>query len=402
MFIARQPIFNRQLKVYGYELLFRSNHNSIQFDGISSQGATAAVITGLYESGIDNIVEDKFAFINFDDVFIHSSALELIHPNQMVVEILENARMSDCLKKRLEVIKNKGYKIALDDFVGNCQNDPFVPYADIIKYDLFETPLETIEREVINSRVKEKIILAEKVETEEQFLKAKEMGFDLFQGYFFSKLMIVGRSCNKTPTKVQYLRIITEISKEDPSFDILAKLIEQDVTLAYRVMRMASVRSDGKLVESIKLALTYIGLKEIERWINIIMLQDLGENKPQEIMKLSLIRSRFAEALCKHAGMKNYEYLASMIGLFSMLDAILDQTMEEALTGILLPAEISDVLINHKGELYPIYELMLAYEKGDWDKVDKIQKELNIQEAGLDQEYYEAIEWSNNLISNVL
>ena len=401
MFIARQPIFNNQLEVYGYELLFRLNSQSTQFGGVSSQGATAAVITGLYESGIENIVEDKLAFINFDEIFIHSSALELIKPNQMVVEMLEKVKIDKGLMKRLHDIREKGYKIALDDFEEAYQTYPLSPFASIIKYDLMATPLETIAADAAAALTQGKVLLAEKVETQDEFHQAAAMGFQLFQGYFFSKPIIAGHSCDKSPTKLQYFRLISELKKEDPSYDALAELIQQDVTLAYRIMRMASARSNHDLVSSIRYALTYMGLNEIERWLNILMLQDLGKDKPDELMKISLIRSRFAQTLAKRALMTyNAQHGAGMMGLFSVLDGILDQSMAEALAGIALPPSIPEALLAGTGPLYPVYELMQAYEKGDWETTLKRSQELKIEEYNLYHDYREAIAWANEIIAS--
>lgn len=402
MFIARQPIFNDQLDVYGYELLFRLNSQSSQFGGVSSQGATAAVITGLYESGIENIVEDKLAFINFDDIFIHSDALELIKPDQMVVEMLEKIKIDGSLMARLKTIKDQGYLIALDDFEEAVQSYPLMPLADIIKYDLMVTPLATIAADAAAALTQGKVLLAEKVETQAEFQQAKEMGFTLFQGYFFSKPIIAGHSVSKSPTKLQYFKLISELKKDDPSYDALAELIQQDVTLAYRVMRMASVRSNHDLVSSIRYALTYMGLNEIERWLNILMLQDLGKDKPEELMKISIIRSRFAQTLAKRALLTyNAQHSAGMMGLFSVLDGILDQTMAEALAGITLPPAILEALLDGSGPLYPIYELMAAYEKGDWATTLKRSQELNIEEYIMYHDYREAIQWANEIISSI-
>lgn len=402
MFIARQPIFNDQLEVYGYELLFRLNSQSSQFGGISSQGATASVITGLYESGIENIVEDKLAFINFDEIFIHSDALELIKPDQMVVEMLEKIKIDAPLMTRLKKIKDQGYMIALDDFEEAYQSYPLTPLADIIKYDLMATPLETIAGDVASALAQGKVLLAEKVETQDEFHQARKIGFTLFQGYFFSKPIIAGHSVSKSPTKLQYFRLISELKKDDPSFEILAELIQQDVTLAYRVMRMASIRSNHDLVSSIRYALTYMGLNELERWLNILMLHDLGKDKPEELMKISIIRSRFAQTLAKRALMTySNQHSAAMMGLFSVLDGILDQSMAEALAGITLPPSILEALINSSGFLFPIYDLIVAYEKGDWATTFKRSQDLNIEEYILYHDYREAIQWANEIIGNI-
>ncbi len=402
MFIARQPIFNEQLEVYGYELLFRLTHQSNQFGGVSSTGATAAVITGLFESGIENIVEDKFAFINFDEIFIHSNAIELIKPDQLVVEMLEKIKINDALVERLKTIKEKGYKIALDDFEEDYQSYPLTSLADIIKYDLIITPLETIENDVMLAIKQGKILLAEKVETQNEFRQAKHMGFSLFQGYFFSKPIIAGYSASKSLTKNQYFLLISELKKEDPSYNVLADLIQQDVTLAYQVVRMASVRAKHDFVNSIQFALTYIGLNKIERWLSILMLHDLVKDKPLELMKVSIIRSRFAESLARRAEMTvSSQHEASMMGLFSVLDGILDQSMDDALKGISIPPSIYDALLKERGFLYPIYQLMLAYEKGNWETTFRVSQELNIEEHTLYHDYLKSIQWAQEILLSI-
>lgn len=401
MFIARQPIFNTQLEVYGYELLFRLNSRSTQFGGVSSQGATAMVITGLFESGLENLIEDKIAFINFDEIFIHSEAVELIKPDRMIVEMLENIEVSSNLMARLADIKAMGYSIALDDFAQTYQTYPLTPLADIIKYDLLVTPLDTIAADIPAGLAQGKILLAEKVETQEEFLKAKALGFSLFQGYFFSKPRIAGRSFRATPSQIQYLQLMSEINADEPSFERLTELIEQDVTLTYRLLRLASFRAGSELISSIKFALSYIGLREFERWISILMIHEASKDKPAELIKISLIRTRFAESLAKQAGLSEQEHDAALMGLFSVLDAILDQPMAVVLAGIALPQAILDALITGQGSLLPIYELILAYEKGDWNRVETVAMALKIDDYAIYHDYRESIKWANNVIGNI-
>ncbi|WP_286947726.1 EAL and HDOD domain-containing protein [Acetobacterium sp. UBA5834] len=401
MFIARQPIFNAQLEVYGYELLFRLNSQSTQFGGVSSQGATAMVITGLFESGLENLVEDKFAFINFDEIFIHSEAVELIKPDRMIVEMLENIEVSRNLVERLTDIKMMGYSIALDDFAQTYQTYPLTPLADIIKYDLLVTPLDTIVDDIPACLAQGKTLLAEKVETRDEFLRAKELGFTLFQGYFFSKPRIAGRSFRATPTQIQYLQMMTEINAEEPSFDRLAEMIEQDVTLTYRLLRLASFRAGSESISSIKFALSYIGLREFERWISILMIHEVSKDKPTELIKLSLIRTRFAESLAKRSGMHEWEHDAALMGLFSVLDAILDQPMDVVLAGIALPQAILEALINQQGVLFPIQALMVAYEKGEWCLVEELAQFLKIEDYHIYHDYREAIAWASRIVCNI-
>ena len=398
MFIARQPIFNKVMEVYGYELLFREGSDSTNFSGASATHATASVISGLFESGIDQIVDDKRAFINFDAAFINSDFPELIESHRLIIEVLEDVIVDAQLIDRLTSLKQKGYRIALDDFEADYDAYPLVPLADIIKYDLMTTPLHSIVGEVKTALNQNKVLLAEKVETEAEFIEAKKMGFTLFQGFFFSKPSIIGKANHKANTKAQYSRIISELIKEEPSYQILAEIIEKDVNLAYRVMRIISNRAGDDLVYSIKRALTYMGLKEIERWINILMMQDLGSHKPKELMILSLVRTKFAEAIAVHANLKKYKYEASMMGLFSTIDAMLDQNMSDALEGISLPKSIKDSLIEHEGILMPIFNLVNAYEHGDWEKSNALVQSLKLNEEDLFESYMDAVKWARETV----
>lgn len=398
MFIARQPIFNKKMEVYGYELLFRSNINANVFSGASSLGATAVVMEQLYESGLDKLVEDKYAFVNFDEDFIHSNALELISSERLIIEVLETVKVDYLLVRRIRELRKKGYKIALDDFNESYSGYPLANVADIIKYDLLHTPLETIETDVKIALAQRKLLLAEKVETKEIYEAAKDMGFHLFQGYFFSKPRIISRSNKRFSSKFQYTSIIRELKKKEPSYQYLAELIGKDVDLSYRLMKVVSKRSKDNSISSIKKALTFLGLKEIERWINVLMLQDLCNSQTTELMKTSLIRSKFAESIALYIDLEESRYEASMMGLFSVLDAMLDMPISQALSEISLPEEIIDALINNEGILAPIYNIILAYENANWIEVEELLKNMDIDEKGLYDSYLVAIGWANDAL----
>ena len=288
MYIARQPIFNKLMKIYGYELLYRDASEAVSFGNASSSAATATVIGGLFEQGINKIVGKAKAFVNFDYDFIMSENIELIDPETLVIEVLETVEVNPVLVERLHYLRAKGYKIALDDFEESLNNYPIVYIADIIKYDIIITPLESIEEEVKEALAQGKVVLAEKIETEEEFQKACDMGFQLFQGYFFSKPKIVYGINSSKASKLQYTMILQELHREEPSYHAIAEVIESDVHFAYRVMKTMSNKKGEDTFRSIKEALVRMGLKELERWINVLMLQDMSEGKPTEIMRLSL------------------------------------------------------------------------------------------------------------------
>lgn len=270
MFVARQPIFDKRMKVYGYELLFRANQESNSFSNTSAKAATALVMGDLFELGISKVTGNAKAFVNFDYEFIMSDMIELIDPEALVIEVLETVCIDDRLLERIKELRKKGYKIALDDFEEDYFTFEAVSIVDIIKYDILSTPLDTIITEVKEALSNNKILLAEKIETEKEYLEAKSMGFQLFQGYFFSKPKIIENKRKKKSSKTVYTQILNEIKAKDFSFDKLAKMIESDVDLSYRLLSVLSRKNNDNSYGSIRNALVRMGKKEIERLISCL------------------------------------------------------------------------------------------------------------------------------------
>ena len=406
MFIARQPIFDDNLEVYGYELLFRSSADGKKFDGCSSLASTATVLAASYEDGIEQISDGKKVFINFDENFIKNYNPELLSPDYLVIEILENTKIDDELIKRIVELKKLGYKIALDDFEKIYEDYPISKYANIIKYDLLLTPIEKLKYLVKKPLLDNKILLAEKVETEEAYLKAKKLGFKLFQGFFFSKPKIISKSVSKKESKIQYVRILSELKKEAPSYQSIAEIVEKDVNLSYRLMKSINAKVGKEGVYSIKKALTYLGLKELEQWVSIMMVQDFGKDKSEELIKISLLRSKFAEHLSLISNYKDKKFEASLMGLFSTIDALLDQDMENALIDIPLPEEIKDILQDNKNKsicinLKCIHNIITAYEIGDWHEVERISNIMNMKKEDIAKAYLDAIKWTNEVLESL-
>lgn len=401
MYIARQPIFDKSLKLYGYELLFRSGENSISYTGSTAENSTATVLGGLFELGLEKIVGGSSAFINFDYDFLLSDTIELISPDTLVIEVLENVKADKKLVERVKELKKKGYKVALDDFTENIELFPLVSQADILKYDIIQTPLETIKRDVKLALSDNKLILAEKIETEEEFDQAKNMGFQLFQGYFFSKPKIVGGVKKRFTANTVYNRIMSELHKEEPSFIKLANIIETDVNMAYKVLKLINQRNDEDEYTSIKRAITRIGLIEMERWINVLMLQEISSKKPSELIRLSLVRSKFGELIAESSKFKSRKYEVSLMFLFSVLDAMMDQTMEEALLGVSVSDDIKEVLINKAGPLKPISQVVYSYEMGNWEEMNNAAKVVGIERGKIFMCYLEAIKWASETMKTI-
>lgn len=401
MFIARQPIFNKQLDIFGYELLFRSDSKANEFGNTSSVSATATVLGGLFEQGIDKIVGNAKAFVNFDYEFLMSETIELIDPDTLVIESLETVVADDAIIERLKYLRGKGYKIALDDFDKSFADYPIVPIADIIKYDIIVTPLDTIQADVKRALSEKKILLAEKIETAEEYELALSMGFQLFQGYFFSKPQIVGNSITRNSSQVTYARILNELKKEEPSYNVITDVINSDVNLAYYVMRVLYHKNLGNNFDSIKNAMVRIGLRELERWVTILMLRDASTNKPLELMRLSLVRSKFSEFVAANSSFKNRKDEVSMMCLFSLLDVLLDMPIADALEEVPISSDVYNALVYGTGSLKPVCGLLSAYEKGEWDVVFHYADIIQMNPERLYKGYVEAIEWARDILASM-
>lgn len=399
MYIARQPIFDKNMNVYGYELLYRVQEGSSAYEGYSSDGTTATVLGGLFELGLDQIVGNKKAFINFDNEFLLSDGILLIEPDTLVIEVLEHVRVDAALIERILYLKEKGYAIALDDFEELYQEYPLIPSADIIKYDLLRTPLKTLGKEVRYALNEGKVLLAEKIETDEEFQIAKDMGFSLFQGYFFSKPKVIAGIRAKKSANQVYHQLIRELKKEEPSYELLADIIGTDVNLAYRLMKATST---GTKARTLKNALVKMGFQELERWVSVLMLQELSGDKPQELVRMSLIRSRFGELIAAHSSFARRKHEISLMCLFSVLDALLDQPMAEALEGIEVSDDIRDLLVHQRGDLRPIYDIITCYEGGNCILLSQYSYHLQLDDSKLFGWYLHSIRWSEEILKTVL
>lgn len=330
-------------------------------------------------------------------LFLMSDAIELISPDSLVIEVLETVEVDQPLVERIWELKKKGYSIALDDFEETVDGYPLIPAADIIKYDILLTPLHLIIDEVQKALRQKKYLLAEKIETEEEFEKAYQMGFHFFQGFFFSKPKVVGGIKGKKTAKVVYQNILNELHKEEPSFQIVAEIIETDVALAYRVMALSGKEKHN--TKTIKATLTKMGLLEVERWIRLMMMQEMATDKPQELFRISLIRSKFGEAIADHSGRKNRKYEISLMCLFSVIDGMLDMPMEDALAEIKLEDDIRDALIFHVGPMEPILKLIECYERGDCEHIIENADMFSISPDKLKDWYLQSIQWADKVMN---
>lgn len=401
-FVARQPILDSRMRTYAYELLFRQGLTNA-FPNISSEKATISLLSEQFLSQpIESLVGDKISFVNFPYSLIVAGIIDSLPPKKVVIEILEDAAPNDTLLESVKVLKGKHYTLALDDFTLDGEWDKFLPYIDIIKFDWRLTPRDVIQKYMEDHADELAHIkcLAEKIETKEEFEIAKNMGFKLFQGYFFSKPEVVKQK-TLSASQLSITQLFTECVKDDVNYDKIERILSQDQSLAYKLLRYVNNIRYGNSdpITSFKHAVVFLGKENMRRFISLVYTTSIAENKPSELSRMSLIRARFCELLAMKRKNKVDPQDAFMCGLFSLLDAMMDRTFTEIISMIPIRDEIKQALIDKKGEMAFYLGLVMDHETLNWPRV-----KLRVQKLGIDEQeaidiYLEATKWANKVLS---
>lgn len=403
-FTARQPIFDRQKRVVAYELLFRENNeNKFPAHMPDIQATSKLLLNAFFDTNINKITNGKPALVNFPTQILKDKFAELLPTKDILIEILETVDPSEELFSIMRRMFHKGYRFALDDFVYDERWEKFLPFVKLIKIDIMKTPLHEINP-LIQKLKKRKIkVLAEKVETNEEFLEAKKMGFDFFQGFFFARPeMIVENSI--PPSQTTLMSLYRECVKEEIDFESVKKIIQNDVSIAYKLLRYVNnsgIFKHKKEITSIKEAIVYIGEDLMRRFVFLIVTAELSVKKPFELMKKAIERAYFCEALAKSSALYKYSDRAFLIGLFSVIDAILDRQMSNIVEDLPLEEDIKRALVDKIGLYSAFIKVAISYDHGKWDKVKLLTQQLGITENKTTELYIESIEWSDRQ-SNIL
>jgi c-di-GMP-related signal transduction protein len=396
-YLARQPILNRARELFAYELLFR---NGIQnsCEGLDLELASASVLDSSFLIGFEKITAGRPMFINCPRDFLLRDYIFLFPPNLVVVEILENVKPDQEVIDACKRLKQTGYSIALDDFVDSPDWAPLVALADIIKVDFRLTSRK--EQRALASRFAGKSIrmLAEKVETHEEYAAGMQMGYSLFQGYFFCRPEIMQH--RELPSfKLAYLELLRAATA--PEFDIeeLARKIKHEASLTFRLLRYLNSAAFGlrSEIHSVPHALSLLGERELRKWIAVVSVGVLADGKPGELMTVPLVRGRFCELLAPLAGMAEHGNDLFLMGLLSVMDAILDQPLDSILAALPVRSEIKEALLTRAGLYWQLLEIAIAHERADWEKVSALASEMGMKEEQASALYVSAVDWSTAL-----
>ena len=402
MFVARQPIFDRKRAVWAYELLFRSCATSAQFDGTEASSATRQVISnGMLSIGWDKLVRGKHACVNFGREMLLQDLYSSLPRQRTIIELTEDIEPDEEVVAAVREMRGQGYRIALDDFRPGPHMNPLIELANLIKVEMC-TPKPQQEVMLREFHARGIRMLSEKVETDADFRWALRAGYDYFQGHFFARPAVM-QGTQIPAVKLHCLRLIQEAHRPELDFTRLTALVSQDVSFSYKLLRYANSARFGRQskIHSIRRALVVLGEYGIRKWIAIAALHTVAEEKPGELIRQSLVRGRFCELLGQASG-QGVEDQAFLVGLFSMLDALLDRPLEDALTELGLAPSLDAVLRGQASEdnvLDTIYKLVRRYEVGDWDSVECLARRLGTPTELIGAAYQEALPWADEVAS---
>ena len=384
IFLARQPIFDRSLRVTGYELLYRSGSTN-WFDCDDPKRATLQLLQSVYCVGEDKLLAGRDAYLNFPHDLLVSLCPSIISPRRFVVEILETVRPDEALKKACVELKRRGYRLALDDFTGRGRTAELVPLVDIVKVDLLATTAQQQIKLVRQYRRPGLKFLAEKVERQEQFERLRRASYELFQGFFFARPAMV-TSRQPAGSKQVCLELLRLSVSGGFDFRRVETTLRQDVSLAYKLLRYINSWCYGlpQEVHSLGQAIALLGEAGMRRWIMVTALAELAVDKPTELMALAVARGLFCESVTDQVGWHGRNEELFLLGLFSLLDAMTGRPMAEMIAELGLAGEVCSALLD--GEQCPgvtssLLRLLFAYERGMWDDALREARSLSLDPA---------------------
>ena len=389
VYVARQPIFDAAHKVFGYELLFRGGIEG----ALASAGSGHVSLSSVLDAGA--ITGGRRAFIRFPGDLIERGAPATVPGDALGIQIPGDAKPTEELMQVCRSLKQRRYVLALDGFTQGSEQEALVELADIVKISFLRT--STAQRMWLLERpdLGHAAFWASEVHTAKEYREARELGCSYVQGDFFTQ-PVPSRGRTAASCSVAGLQLLSEVQKPEPEFDEMAEIIGHDPALSYRVLRLVNSAAYGLRTEvtSIKHALLILGMKEIKEWFPLLIMTTLTQDKPDELITVSVVRARFAELTARQTGLVDRSAELFLAGLFSTIDALLDQPMDEAIAGLPFPVDVQKALVGQDGPITPLYRLVLAYEQARWDEVSQLAERAGVPEQVLPRAYAAALSWA--------
>lgn len=388
VYVARQPIFDRKMNVHGYELLYRRSKKNV-YEGVDDNQATASVIHNAFLSmHLEELTGRTKAFINFSNDMLVSEVPLLLPKDEVVIEVLETVEINDELIAACQKLRDEGYIIALDDFEFDKSFLPLLDLAHIVKIEFTTMNLDL--QAALIEKFKHKIkFLAEKVETPEQHQLAMEMGYQYFQGYFYSKPVVL-HSRDIKSLSVNHIQILAELENVDIDYDKIIQIIREDIGLSYKLLKLANSAFLGSRhkVTSVKQALVRIGTLELKKWVYLLMIQSVQTINNKELLRTCLIRGRFMELLACEVGDSDNRTAYFVAGTFSEIDNILSREMDEVVEELALQNNVKDALLGVGNSIRDMLDKVIYFENNsEWKEGDSINSDVAMKH------YLAALAW---------
>lgn len=394
--VGRQPIYGQKVDVFGYELLYRGGDGN-QATIVDGDSATANVMLNtMLEIGLENIVGNRLAFINMTSNLLVNRLCETLPKDRVVLEVLEDIEPTDEIIEALTDLSSQGYTIALDDFIYHPSLQPLVQIADMVKVDVMALSHEEIAEHVLWLRQYPVKLLAEKVETHEDFEFCRSLGFDYFQGYFFCKPKIIA-GARVPANRMAILMLLAKLQERDVEISEIARKVKSDVSLSHKLLRYVNSAYCGlpRQVDSIGQAACMVGIDKLRMWVTLMSLVSM-EDKPYELLVTATVRAHMCEQLGRAMGQNGSDQFFT-IGLFSVLDGFFDCELSDVLDSLPLSQEVRHALLDRSGLLGEVLECVIAFEQGTWKDMQCAQ----IDPSVIQNAYIQAIEWSTQILSNM-
>lgn len=390
--VARQPILDMRSNVFGYELLFRSGLASQIFDG-DGDSATRTVIDNSLVLGWERLTGGLPMFVNCTQEALMGGLVHLLPPAHTVLEVLETLQPTRELVEACRQLKAKGFRLALDDFQGNAGWHPLVTIADFVKVDLSQTTKEgrvDLLRKVSGHKAK---LVMERIETREDWARAKAEGFTLFQGFYFCRPVLV-KSQGIPANRMVHIEILQAVLESPLHVKRVSALVKRDPSLAYRVLRVANspLFATNRPVTSIESALVRIGDEMFRRLAIVATVGALSARKPSELLRMAFLRARFCELAAQGAGQDATEQY--LLGMLSLMPAMLDVSMESIAPALPLRKETRNALMGETNNESRLLEWLMHYERGEWEASERTAQAVSIPEKALARMYAEAVAWA--------
>ena len=399
VYVARQPILDVHRRVYSYELLFRASLDDLCFPDVDPTEASLQVLHNAFVTmGVDRMLSGRLAFVNVPAGLLLSGGLHALPSDNVVLELLKTIEVTEAVVEACRGLKQRGFMIGLDDFVYEKKWDPLLELVDFVKVSFRNTPPAERKHLAHWLRPRGLLLLAEQIETRDEFEEAVELGYVYFQGYFlFRPEIVAGREIRGI--KLSYLQLLQATSGPELPRDEIEALIKRDASLSFMLLRYlnsASFPWRGP-IESIQHALQLLGNDNVRRWAALLALGAVGQDKPQALLVASAIRGRFCEALAPLARFEQRAPELFLLGVLSLLDVLLDRPMPEALDSLHLTPQLADALTGGASDLRGVLDVVVAYERADWRGVAAAARGIGVSEHVLPKLYLGAVEWAAQL-----